>query len=172
MKLIFDKFSSLFERAEFDGGAEEELRRAMAVLIVHTCAIDGVVDKREAARRDAILTERFGLDDADLKEVVADAEKRDGEATDLYRFTSVLTRQLDQVGRKEFIRMLWEIVLADGHIDAYEANLVWRLAELIGVSTRDRVTLRQQVENDLAKVKDSAGEKPEIEPNGEQNGRS
>ncbi len=168
MKLIFDKFSSLFERATFEGDDDEELRRAMAVLIVHTCAIDGAVDNREATQRDVILKEHFGLDDVTLKSVVADAEKRDGEATDLYEFTSVITRLLDQSGRKDFIRMLWEIVLADGRIDAYEANLVWRLAELIGVSTRDRVNLRQQVEDSLARSNGDG--KPAKNTSGEKNG--
>jgi len=41
---------------------------------------------------------------------------------------------------------LWEVVLADGIVDEFETNLVWRVAELIGVSTRDRVTLRKMVE--------------------------
>ena len=68
------------------------------------------------------------------------------DAVDLYRFTSVLCRELDQDGRKRVVEMLWEVVLADGVVDEFETNLVWRVAELIGVSTRDRVTLRKMVE--------------------------
>lgn len=150
MKLIFDKISNLFEKATFESEGEDDLRRAIAVLIVHACAIDGEVDEREKLRRDEILTARFGLSDGELAEVVADAKKKDREATDLYRFTSVITKHLDQDGRKDVIKMLWEIVLADGRIDAYESNLVWRLAELIGVSTRDRVNLRKEVEAGLS----------------------
>ena len=41
--------------------------------------------------------------------------------------------------------MLWEVVMADGVVHEFESNLVWRTAELLGVSTRDRVILRQQV---------------------------
>jgi uncharacterized tellurite resistance protein B-like protein len=41
--------------------------------------------------------------------------------------------------------MLWEVAMADGVVHEFESNLVWRSAELLGVSTRDRVTLRQQV---------------------------
>ncbi|MGI9482770.1 MAG: TerB family tellurite resistance protein [Hyphomicrobiales bacterium] len=149
MKLIFDKFSNLFERAAFESDGEDELRRAIAVLIVHASAIDGDVDEREMVRRDEILKNKFDLSDNELAEVIADATRQDNEATDLYKFTSVLTKHLDQDGRKDVIKMLWEIVLADGRIDAYESNLVWRLAELIGVSTRDRVNLRQQVEAGL-----------------------
>jgi uncharacterized tellurite resistance protein B-like protein len=36
--------------------------------------------------------------------------------------------------------------MADGVVDEFESNLVWRAAELLGVSTRDRVVLRKAVE--------------------------
>jgi uncharacterized tellurite resistance protein B-like protein len=78
----------------------------------------------------------------------ATAEERN--AVDLYRFTKVLTRELDQDGRKRIVEMLWEVVMADGVVDEFESNLVWRVAELIGVSTRDRVVLRKMVEARLA----------------------
>jgi uncharacterized tellurite resistance protein B-like protein len=35
--------------------------------------------------------------------------------------------------------------MADGVIHEFESNLVWRTAELLGVSTRDRVELRREV---------------------------
>jgi len=69
------------------------------------------------------------------------------EPVDLYSFTSVLCRELDQEGRQRIVEMLWEIVLADGVLHEYEADLVSRGAELLGVSTRDRVRLRKIVEN-------------------------
>ncbi|MGI9372117.1 MAG: TerB family tellurite resistance protein [Hyphomicrobiales bacterium] len=146
MKLFFDKFSDLFHHAEFEEDNEKELRRAISVLIVHACAIDGKVTEREELRRDSILKERFGLSADEVRDVVKDAELQDQQAIDLYKFTHVIAKQLDQTGRKDVIRMLWEVVLADGKIDEFESNLVWRLSELLGVSTRDRVNLRQQVQ--------------------------
>jgi hypothetical protein len=41
--------------------------------------------------------------------------------------------------------MLWDIAYADGVADEFEENTIWRIAELLGVSTRDRVLLRQRV---------------------------
>ena len=38
-----------------------------------------------------------------------------------------------------------EVVMADRGVHEFEANLVWRAAELLGVSTRDRVRLRKMV---------------------------
>jgi hypothetical protein len=45
--------------------------------------------------------------------------------------------------------MLWDMAHADGEIHEFEENVVWRVAELLGVSTRDRVTLRREVREGL-----------------------
>ena len=94
----------------------------------------------------ALLQRRFDLSPEELKRLFKEAVAEERDAVDLYRFTKVLCRELDQDGRKRIVEMLWEVVMADGVIDEFESNLVWRVAELIGVSTRDRVTLRKMVE--------------------------
>jgi hypothetical protein len=41
--------------------------------------------------------------------------------------------------------MMWEIVYADGKPNEFEANIIWRAADLLGVSSRQRVAIRQLV---------------------------
>ena len=41
--------------------------------------------------------------------------------------------------------MLWEVVFADGKADAFEQNLIQRVAGLIFVSDRDRGLARKRV---------------------------
>ena len=60
---------------------------------------------------------------------------------DFYRFTSALT-SLREPERIEIIRMMWQVVFADKKNHELEDNMVWRIAELIGVSARDRTVLR------------------------------
>ena len=76
----------------------------------------------------------------------AAARAADNEAVDLYQFTSVLMRSLSGEERLKFIELLWEIVYSDGENHELEDNLVWRVAELLGVDGRDRVLLRQAVQ--------------------------
>jgi uncharacterized tellurite resistance protein B-like protein len=45
--------------------------------------------------------------------------------------------------------MMLEIVYADGKQDEFEANIIWRGADLLGVSSRQRVALRQLVLADM-----------------------
>ena len=129
----------------------EELRLAAAALLVRASVIDGKIDAAERHKLKGLLQARFGLDDEELRVLLNEAVLREHESVDLYRFTSVLCRELDQDGRKKIVEMLWEVALADGEVHEFEANLVWRTAELLGVSTRDRIVLRKQVESRSAR---------------------
>ena len=149
---LWAKLKDLVDRLGEDEGRapnlrEEELRLAAAALLVHASAIDGDVDSAERRKLKALLQARFDLDGDALRKLLGEADAREVESVDLYQFTSVLCRELDQDGRKRIVEMLWEVAMADGVIHEFEANLVWRAAELLGVSTRDRVTLRKAVES-------------------------
>ncbi len=41
--------------------------------------------------------------------------------------------------------MMWQVVFADKANHELEDNMVWRIAELIHVSSRDRTILRNQM---------------------------
>ena len=125
---------------------EEELRIAAAALLVHAMVIDGEAASSEREKLSKLLMDRFNLAVADANKLIDVACERERDAVDLFGFTRILTRELDQDGRKTIVAMLWEVVLADGVIHEFENNLVWRAAELLGVSSRDRILLRKQAE--------------------------
>lgn len=149
---LWTKFKQLVDRvAGEDQRAlnlrEEELRLAAAALFIHATVVDGQVDAEERRKLKELLQTRFDLDGDATRYLLGEAEAWEQDAVDLYSFTSVLCRELDQDGRKRIVEMLWEIVMADGVVHEFENNLVWRAAELLGVSTRDRVMLRKMVED-------------------------
>ena len=41
--------------------------------------------------------------------------------------------------------MMWQVVFADSKNHELEDNMVWRIAELIGVSARQRTVLRNEI---------------------------
>lgn len=117
---------------------------AAVALLVHIAAIDGDFDLDERARIQALVEARFGLPPEAAQQLIAEAFQREREAVDLYRFTSVLKRRLDEEGRRQVVGMLWDMAHADGAVHEFEENVVWRVAELLGVSTRERVELRRE----------------------------
>ncbi len=60
---------------------------------------DGVRQDVEVGRIKQLLAENYDLEGAELDALVKAAEAADNEAIDLYAFTSVLKRHLDDAGR-------------------------------------------------------------------------
>ena len=80
-----------------------------------------------------------------LVEIIPASSDLLGEAVDLYHFTSLLNRTLDDAGRRRMIEMMWEIAFADRRISEFEDNLIWRAADLLFVPSRERIELRRAV---------------------------
>jgi uncharacterized tellurite resistance protein B-like protein len=81
--------------------------------------------------------------------LIDEAVEIDRTAIDLYHCTRRLNKILDDQGRRYVVKMMWEIVCADGNVNALEDNIIWRAADLLGVSSRQRVELRRQVSADM-----------------------
>ena len=121
------------------------MRLASAALLFHVIAVDGEVTADESAALKGLLEQRFGLDDAAAAELMSAAEEADDEAVDLYTFTHVLKAALEPADRERIIELMWKLVYADGSVHEFEDNVVWRVAELLGVSSEDRIRLKQTV---------------------------
>ena len=143
--------------AEFAAGTkhpsafgDDDYRLAAAALVVHAAAIDGEMSQPERDKLRAVIKRHFQLDDAATAELIEKATAAEHEAVDLYHFTHLLNRVLDEPGRARVIEMMWEIVYADGSRDELEDNLLWRAADLLGVSARERIELRRRIGGEAA----------------------
>lgn len=142
---MFEALKSLLSGRRPDNRALDE-RLATAALLVHTVAVDGDIKARERKAMREALIEAFGLSRGEADDLIEQARQKDAEAVDLYGFTSILKRSLDQAGRERVIAMMWRIVYADGGVHEFEDNMVWRVAELLGVPARDRIRLRKAIQ--------------------------
>lgn len=140
---MFDALRSIFQRPDATLLSMEP-KLAVAALLVHLAAIDGTVTAAERQALAGTLMDHYGLSDGEVEKLVSEATRRDQESVDFYRFTSALS-SLDDKEKVEIIRMMWQVVFADSKNHELEDNMVWRIAELIGVSSRDRTVLRAQM---------------------------
>jgi uncharacterized tellurite resistance protein B-like protein len=120
-------------------------RLAATALLVHVISIDGEPSAAEKRKLHSLIESRFGLDPGSADQLIASATLVEGEAVDLYHFTSVIMRSVDEAGRLRIVEMMWELVYADGEVNEFEDNVVWRAADLLGVSSRDRIDLKHRV---------------------------
>ena len=124
---------------------DNDYRLAAVALLIHAAVIDGEMSEIERNRLVGVIMLRFGLDEAAAHELVTTATAAEQQAVDLYRFTSLLNRSLDESGRQQIIEMMWQIAHADGRVTEFEDNLIWRAADLLHVPSQARIALRRRV---------------------------
>ena len=120
-------------------------RLAATALLIHVVSLDGEPSERELRKLHSMIEAHFGLDRGSADKLIASATLVEGEAVDLYHFTSVIMREVNEAGRLKIVEMMWELVYADGQVTEFEDNVVWRAADLLAVSSRDRIELKHRV---------------------------
>lgn len=145
---MFKRIKSLLQA----GGPQDRVRRdrsqlehAAAALLVEAAALDGHFDAAERATIARLLKERFSLSDAEVRDLIVEAEGIVANANELYTLSRAVKDGLAYEERVEIIEMLWHVAYADGHLHDFEANLVRRLAGLLYVSDRDSGEARKRV---------------------------
>ena len=140
---MFEAITRLFNKPETTLSSNDP-KLSVAVLLVHLAAVDGQMKDEERTAIKGALIDHYDMDEASVDKLIKEAALRDAEAVDFFKFTQSITR-LDMEDRIEIVRMMWMVVFSDKKNHELEDNMVWRIAELIGVSSRDRTILRNQV---------------------------
>ena len=120
-------------------------RLAATALLVHVVSLDGEPSEVEKRKLHSLIESRFKLDPGTADKLIASAMRVEGDAVDLFHFTSVIMRSVNEEGRLRIVEMMWELVYVDGQVSEFEDNVVWRAADLLGIASRDRIDLKHRV---------------------------
>ena len=142
--------SSLVEDARLQRFEDTGCRVATAALLTRVATVDSEMSEARREKLHAVLKSSFGLDDRTTAQLIDDAAAADRSAIDLYHFTRQLNHVLDDEGRRRIVKMMWEVVYVDESVNEFESNIIWRAADLLGVSSRQRIELRQRIAADRA----------------------
>lgn len=142
-QFISDIVSPNSEQRAFD---ETDYRLAATALLIHIVSLDGEPTAIEKRKLHSLIETSFKLDPGTADSLIASATRAENDAVDLYRFTSVIMREVDAAGRRRIVEMMWEMVFADGKVTEFEDNVLWRAADLLGISGRDRIDLKHTVQ--------------------------
>jgi len=141
LKSFFADLAGEEKPKQFD---DNDYRLSAAALMVHVATLDHELDPQDRTRLRELLKVRFELDDASTEELIDAAVEADRDAVDFYHFTHTLMRSLDEEGRKRIILMMWQTAYTDNKVSEFEDNMMWRVADLLGISTRERVELKER----------------------------
>ena len=133
------------------GLGDHDFRVATAALLVHAATVDGAMSDAERDKLQSLLRQRFELDDVAAGALIGEGAVADDKAVDLYHFTHLLNASLDDNDRLRMVEMMWMVAYTDGAVSDYEDNLIWRVADLLGVSSTERIALRHRVASQIGK---------------------
>jgi len=128
----------------------KDCQLATAALLTRVATVDSEMSDARREKLRALLKSHFGLDDLGVAQLIRGAVEAARSAVDLYHFTRQLNGVLDSQGRQYVVKMMWQVIYADGPANDCESNIIWRTADLLGVSSRQRIELRQIVAADRA----------------------
>ena len=126
----------LREISSAESGEEQRqasLRVATAALLTEIARMDGTITAAEREKIEAIVRQRFGLDDSQTQELLELARRQAREATDYYQFTALIKSEFTPREKERLIELLWQVVYSDGSADPHEEHLVRKVADLIYV---------------------------------------
>jgi uncharacterized tellurite resistance protein B-like protein len=127
---------------------EEKAKLAAAALLIRVATADSDMSERRRRGLHTIVRSGFGLDDTAAARLIEEGQGAERKAIDLYQFTRQIKDAFDERGRRRVVQMMWDTAYLEGGLNGFEANVIWRAADLLGVSTRQRVEMRQQAAAD------------------------
>lgn len=142
---MFKKIKSLLNNnSNTEATPERSLELAASALLVEAAVMDGNFDGDELNVISTLIRERFSLSPDEASELIDEATSEVENAVELYGFARTVKDNMEHDERVEIIEMLWKVVLADGHVDDFESNLIRRVAGLIYVSDRESGDARKR----------------------------
>ena len=118
----------------------------VACLMIHAARIDENYTEKE---REIIKKTLTKLDDnEDMNKLMLEAEKKEADSNHIQDFTKSI-KAMDKINKIEIIKNIWSIILSDGTSDAYEENLMRRLAGLLYIDAKTMGDIKLNIQTKL-----------------------
>jgi uncharacterized tellurite resistance protein B-like protein len=128
-----------------DSDIEHRLKLATAALLIEMMQQDGNSHASEIDAVKVSLQGKFDLAADETDELFRLAREEAHEATDLHQFTSLIHRHFSMQQKVRVIEHLWAVAFADNHLDAYEEQLLRRIADLLYVPHKYFIQAKHKV---------------------------
>ncbi len=137
METLADKIRELLaagEGADRDGGERANLRVAVCALLLEMAHVDYDFAPEERETIVVVLRRHFGLDAAQLEELITLSEAERVQYPDLGPFTKAINAAYSETEKFDLLVMLWQVIAADKRLDTYEQLLMRRLQPTLDVT--------------------------------------
>ena len=148
---MFQNLKNIFEKVKQENYSEveiiEEEIHAVLSLLIEACKVDGIVSDNEIEKITSLLINKFHLEPSKTKNAVNFVLEKANEKVEIFSDIKVILDTMDHEERIKVVEMLWGVVLADGNIDDYEANLMRKISSLLHVSSFETAEAKKRAMN-------------------------
>ena len=135
---MFSNLKSAFQKAlskeinEHEN--DDEDIQAIIILLLEACQIDGATEQVEINFIKKLLINKFNFTQEEAERNINKALKNHEESIEIFSQIKTILDQMDHKERIDVIEMMWGVILVDGIVDDFEANLMRRMNGLLYVS--------------------------------------
>lgn len=139
--------TSTLSNTQKDGN--KKIQIAACALFIEMAKADGEFSEDE---RNFIVEEMrkiFNLDQECADELMELAEKRIKESISLYEFSEIINSTFSQEQKIELIENLWILIYQDKKLDAYEDQLIKRIAGTLNIEHKKIINAKLWVKEQM-----------------------
>ncbi len=127
----------------------DPLRLATAAVLLDIAYADGQFTPSEDGNVAGFLTQRFELSPDDARELLEAADEIRKKTVDHFALTHYIRKNAPLSERIEIVKTMWRLVYIDGKLSEYEAYLVRKLADLLGLEHHVMIDAKSAVLREL-----------------------
>lgn len=127
----------------------DPLRLATAAVLLDIAYADGQFTPGEDGNVLGFLTQRFSLSTDDARELLEAADEIRKKTVDHFALTNYIRKNTPLAERIDIVKTMWRLVYSDGQMSEYEAYLVRKLADLLGLEHHVMIDAKSAVLREL-----------------------
>ena len=150
---MFSNLKSAMKKITSKIEVEDEYKgediQAVIILLIEACQIDGKASEEELDYIKNLLIKKFKFSDTEADENMKNALNDGDKRIEIFSQIKIVLNEMDHSERVDVIEMMWGVILADGIIDDFEANLMRRMNGLLYVSGMESAEAKERALNNL-----------------------
>ena len=123
---------------------------AFAILLLEAGMMDGVLDDKEKATIDKLLSNFFELSNDETNKLIEEAIRTQSESNQIIHLTRSIKENFTENQRIDIVQMIWEVILSDGEEHIYEQNLMRRVTGLLYISDQNSGMARKRALKEIS----------------------
>ena len=147
---MLQNIKKIFFEKNIDSDDSLDPKLAFAILLLEAGMMDGVLDDKEKATIDKLLSNFFELSNDETTKLIEEAIKTQSESNQIIHLTRSIKENFTENQRIDIVQMLWEVILSDGEEHIYEQNLMRRITGLLYISDQNSGMARKRALKEIS----------------------